>query len=367
MINFYVVSEKNNPTPGGVDLEPLAIFKIGESLGIKVLFMDLHELATLPVTGDFVFLQQEGTLSREYKTLATKALDKGVTIIEKNVFALASIHRPVHENYHMALMSEDGAFRYSLRSFFSLSKPQAKYLLVPNPNLKFDLEENELTLNKMANVINLLRIGRPSMLKWSKFEIEFASKLARQIPSLKVNLHLVGAPEELYYPNSQKNLEIIFHKYNSDISHFYSQSDLYIHHSRIGETFGNTIFEASSFGLPIICAYDPAWDCASVEYLSDSAFQKTPSSLLKNPSSAIVSSIILKNTNPSNHSFREGRNAITEILKLNLSGLTRVTPKLWIGLRYLFALRDNLDASRFSILKAIFREFMRASRKKLLK
>jgi glycosyltransferase involved in cell wall biosynthesis len=364
--DFYVVREKINPTPGGVDLEPMAIFKIGESLGIKVLFIDLLELSTKPVAGDFVFLQQEGLLSPEFKFLATKALDNGVTIIEKNVFALASSHRPIHQNYYMALMSEDGAFRYSLRSAFSLNKSQANYLLVPNPNLKIDLDDNELTLSKMGNVINLLRVGRPSMLKWTDFEIEFAYRLARQLPFLEVNLHLVGAPKFKNLKN-QTNLKIFLHEYTSDVHQFYSESDVYIHHSRIGETFGNTIFEAASFGLPIVCAYDIAWDCAPIEYLSDSAFHKAPSSILKDPVGAIVSSIILKNTNPSNYSFHEGRIAITELLKFNLSGLSHMTPKPWMALKYLFALNRSLDASRLSFLKAISREFLRALRKELLK
>jgi glycosyltransferase involved in cell wall biosynthesis len=76
---------------------------------------------------------------------------------------------------------------------------------------------------------------------------------------------------------------VVNQEYTSQVADIYSWADVYIHRSRIGETFGNTIVEANASGLPVLCALEPAWDCAPRDILGQGNVLTTPKRLLQRP------------------------------------------------------------------------------------
>jgi hypothetical protein len=217
-----------------------------------------------------IYIQKSGSLSPSFLASAQLWLAAGARVIEKNVFARASRFRPIHPEYHMALMSEDGAFRFVLRSLLVGGSRKRTYLHLSPPF--FESTPVELCVRQSENQeLTLLRIGRPDPIKWSDFERDFAVSLARSFDS-PVRLVRVGYPAADGQRTISQigNLTVEDIPYLHDTSGAYGDADIYLHHSRIGETFGNTLAEAKNSGLPVIMAVDLHWDCAGTELLSKS-------------------------------------------------------------------------------------------------
>lgn len=278
---------------GGVQLVARSVIQEAVTRGLAVTECYTEDVLREILNDDsgrkvVVYLQQSGELSSNYKKLAGAWLSAGATVIEKNVFARASRHRPEHKNYHMALMSYDGAARYSLRSAL-VGHRQSQYSILPNPLLHPNLGAALGKAIKNDGEIVLLRIGRPDPIKWRDFELDFAERLASDA-DLQVRLIRVGAPETLRRSSSRVIVEDL--DYGSDLLGIYPRADIYLHYSAIGETFGNTIAEAIAADLPVILAQDLAWDSASVELLRPHIdFAATKRSLLKNPKAAVQAAL----------------------------------------------------------------------------
>jgi hypothetical protein len=229
-----------------------------------------------------VFAQQEGALDSTYRAWAQECLAAGATVVELNVFNLPSAWRPDDPRYAMAVYTEGGALRYRLRTAAAMLKPQASYLALPNV-LPFTPEARHQ--RRHGEPVRLLRMGRPDPIKWSGWEIGFAVRLAEARPDTTITLTLVGAPDELALPDALPvNLSVVRRPYSQDIASVYAEHDVYVHYSRIGETFGNTFAEAQAAGLFVIGAFTPRWDCAPVEYLAPgSSIVGTPRWLDRHP------------------------------------------------------------------------------------
>ena len=71
----------------------------------------------------------------------------------------------------------------------------------------------------------------------------------------------------------------------NDLGDVYRAADIYLHHSRIGETFGNTLVEAAQAGCLVVCGLDLDWDCAPLETLDlDVHLVRSRRALIRDPS-----------------------------------------------------------------------------------
>ena len=261
-----VVTEPGSSTPGGT-------FVLQERLktatGMSVLMLTENEvldhLRATPLPDRWVvFTQQEGSLNPAYRTWAEAVLDAGAHLVELNVFNLPSRWRPVHPAYVMAVLSEDGLARYRMRSWATAGGSTQRALILPN--IISSVETRKWT--ERSRELRLLRLGRPDPIKWSSWEVDYAARLAQARPHTPVRLTLVGSPpgitETRPIPN---NLRVVVDPFVHTVSEHYAMHVVYVHFSRIGETFGNTVAEAQEAGLFVVLAADPRWDCAPATFL----------------------------------------------------------------------------------------------------
>lgn len=212
-----------------------------------------------------VFTQQEGPLSASYARSAAEWLSCGATVVEKNVFALPSRWRPRHPRYVMALMSQDGSHRLRLRSLLGGASRPGGWLHLKNP-----CDPAAAAAARDGDVdLHFLRVGRPDIRKWTTFETAFVRSAAQAHPDLTFRLTLVGVPGELARPALPSNVDLVVLPYlrREALEPHYARAHVYLHHSRIGETFGNTLAEAALRGLRIVLGCDPQWDCAPLEFV----------------------------------------------------------------------------------------------------
>jgi glycosyltransferase involved in cell wall biosynthesis len=264
----YIVKTQGAANFGGVELEYIEIVKFATNNGVKVVSATLDQILQVCKFGDRVYVQQEGRLSLEYRLWAIELLSRGAIILEKNVFALPSKFRPKHKNYYMIVMSKDGAFRYSIRGLLKANQ-QESLLVVPNLPFWLDPHSKDLS-NKSSHraaILRILRVGRPDPKKWSNIEIEAFQNIFGNLNSDLAKLTLVGAPDLIIEDAESRRMNIECLPYSKDVIQYYRSHNFYFLFSRIGETFGNTIFEALSAGMTVIYVFDLAWDCAPIEYL----------------------------------------------------------------------------------------------------
>jgi hypothetical protein len=288
---------------------------------------------------------------------------RGFEIIEENIFALASRYRPVHPNYSLALMSLDGAYRYSFRSFWSGFRKSKNYLLLPNPG--FSEPVLHARPQRSGSTFTFLRVGRPDKIKWSQFEFEFVRKLALSIPSIHFVLRLVQPPSSLKFSSDIPNLTVECLAYQANVQELYFNADCYIHHSAIGETFGNTIAEATKNGLPILYAADFDWDQAPViTFSGPNLLWSSRSKLLKHAVGVFekLNSMEYSATYSKAVSQLSIDQFIDTILMPNKSREMSMTPEAHELVKYLFRIRllATPHPSPWTVIRGIILEALRA-------
>lgn len=275
-------------SPGGMQLKVKRLAALSGLPKLTVRAIPTERLADTAraADGTVVFLQSEGGRDPERRDLVLRCLDAGAHVVELNVFALDASDRPTHPRYVPAFLSRDGYHRHVLRCTAQGRRPRAAALILPNPLLH---PVHRRPPRRPDGEIRLLRIGRPDPVKWTSFEIDFATRLARRQPGLRVRLRLVGAPETIRSRagDGPVNLTVDVQGYSADVENLYAWSDLYLHHSRIGETYGNTILEAVLSAVPVVCALDPSWDCAPLEFLGEGNLTAGPTALLDAPETVL--------------------------------------------------------------------------------
>ena len=255
-------------TEGGVQFLVRELLRGAHQMGVESIVATtdtvVDVLTSHPADSKIVFIQKGGRLSPSYKVLATAWLALGAHVIEQNIFAQPSSFRPRHNNYHLALMSHDGAFRFSWRSSVTMRRGPRHYLFLPNPGLQAPASRSEPSPSELV----FLRVGRPDPIKWTDFEVRFCEMVAKSLPDGRsVRLVRVGHPGGSKL-TTMGRLVVDDLAYGADLGVQYGKADFYLHHSRIGETFGHTVAEAVRSELPVILAVDLDWDAASVELLA---------------------------------------------------------------------------------------------------
>jgi hypothetical protein len=286
-VDLILVSRGGVSTPGSVELLYERLLSSDRLSTISPRMLALGEvLPSIQATRSsrtLVFLQSEGTRDAELAAAIRAWLGSGAVVIELNVFALPAADRPRSATFIPAFLSWDGYCRHVVRAVAEGHRPYGRAVILPYPLLH---DVRALPHRWDGSRVRLLRIGRPDIRKWTTFEAGICRKLARRWPELQFDLTLVGAPQELLTEKLSLPANLAVHAipYARDVSSLYSSADVYVHHSRIGETYGNTLAEASVVGLPIICALDPAWDCAPLEFLDRREHVvASPRRLLRNP------------------------------------------------------------------------------------
>jgi glycosyltransferase involved in cell wall biosynthesis len=352
--------------PGGTQIKERLLYQAIKELGIPAIFTSrgniFRDLEGHETSRVIVFIQTNGRLSASYKVWADSLLIRGCEIVEVNIFALASRYRPVHSNYTLALMSMDGAYRYAFRSFWAGFTKVPSYLLLPNPEF---FEPNRNAKNSKASKrYSFLRIGRPDPIKWSNFECKFLQKLAQENPAVEFKLSLLQPPETLVTSSNLPNLTIESLPYQANVRDLYADADFYIHHSAIGETFGNTIGEAIRSGVTVIYAADLDWDQAPVLRFSEpQLIWATRKKLMKN-AQAVFHKLVQTGDNGSFFTERkhELSSYVNRLLEVDKSRIVENTPKPYEFVSHLLRLRSEatFKLSLLAVSQGVILEILRA-------
>jgi hypothetical protein len=311
-----------------------------------------------------IYVQKSGSLSAGYRDLVQEWLSAGAKIVEKNVFARASRFRPVDQNYFMALMSSDGAYRFALRSLFVSPQGPKKYghLTVPYFSV---MRKDGGAETRRSNELVFLRIGRPDPIKWSGFERSFVESLSRSY-SGDVRLIRVGFPGVRSFQEEKvgPNLVIQDLPYSSDLSGVYRSADVYLHHSRIGETFGNTLAEAKAAGLPVIMAVELHWDCAGIELLTEGVDVVGTQNYLRRNASIVIDSVLGRSESFAAAPQRQLSPAeFIDLITTDRSRSEQSVPTVLRSILYLLRLTQEVKGSNLgNFIRALITEPVRSIR-----
>jgi hypothetical protein len=361
----------DEPSPGGrdggVQHEVVLLETACKSLGVPVVRVrtDLvtETLRLLSRAPAVVFTQQEGALSTGYARQAGEWLSCGATVVEKNVFALPSPWRPRHPRYLMALMSLDGSHRLRLRSLLGGASRPGSWIHLPNPYEHGPATESP----RDADVdLHVLRVGRPDIRKWSPFEVNFVRRAATAHPDMAFRLTLVGLPDEMAPVVLPPNVDVVALPYlrRSRLNELYARAHVYLHHSRIGETYGNTLAEATMHGMRIVLGSEPGWDCAPIEFIPADSVVGTPRHLCRAAPQLVRR--FLGTPQKQAQGFRDGQTFVTRLLALAeepaRDGLPE--PRLRDSLRYLMNLGEQISGvTRTDCAKAVAKEVLSGYRR----
>ena len=344
---------------GGVELLNNTLVNFAKENNLEPVSCNLEEVNEIARQSDYVYIQAEGRLSSAFRDIIEQTLEKGCIVFEKNVFALHSKFRPNHKNYFMILMSHDGLYRFKIRESLHIKRYLGPILIVPNLQVKqldYKRESSKANRNLYSyKEFRILRIGRPDIKKFSDFEIRFSQILTIKLPRMKIILTLVGAPALITRSigSTPENLEIQLLPYGANIVELYKNADLYLHYSKIGETFGHTFFEARKSGLASLGVFDLKWDCAPIEYLSQEMLFVSRAKALENPIDVIETTLSMKLNQMSDLEFVEVNQSV---FNRNREKLIKRKPSLLASLKHLKSCSEILGIGRLSYFYAIFFE-----------
>lgn len=308
-----------------------------------------------------VWTQTVGHLGPRLARWFTELHAAGAVTLETVVFAQPSRYRPHATTHRTLLLSEDGVHRFVARSLCAGIPVPDNLGVLGNPLLH--PVRQDLKARTPDRSLRLLRVGRPDNSKWSRFELDVTTAMARRHPDVDFELTLVGAP----YPVPARlppNVHVAALPYASNPAPFYEAADVYIHHSRIGETFGNTIAEAWAAGDVVCCGLDPIWDSAPVEFLPDPHVLGTPAWIRRKARQGRLLPALLAQSTPwrglTVRDFVDHLHAaaVGTAPKLDI-------PSLWKSLHALSRQAQQLHGHRFgSPVHFLAREVVRQSRRK---
>lgn len=355
---YFLVRKSYQRESGGVEKEYDALSILLRRQRKSVEILSKTEILECARPEDIVYVQEEGRLSPEYLEWARSLLLNGVIVFEKNVFALPSKFRPKHPNYRMILLSRDGAYRYALRGAF-FQNQQDFALIVPNfiNNRKNSFDLNSVSL-ELESRFRILRAGRDDPKKWSSYELEFCENLFSNQRKYSALLTLVGCPKQYQRESKNSNLSVSYLNYTLNLEELYRVHNYYLLYSKIGETFGNTLFEAAANNLRVIFIFNLSWDCGPIEYLENyySNFRIIEISTTK---LIDIDKLFEAQIDTSENRIHE-INILTEMmLNENYASLEMQIPSLKSSVEYLSGLGRKYGVSWRRILIALTKEFVR--------
>jgi hypothetical protein len=240
-----------------------------------------------------VYLQTQGFLSESFGAKIKASLDVGATVIEHNIFGLASRWRPEHDNFHHLVPSIDTGYRFAVKQ--KVRDPRSSphfYVLNKTTGPREAPTPGKAPPPKKVN--SFLRIGRPDKVKWSEFEVRFVVALAKASPTEDFQLTLVGYPFDAPEIGIE-NLTVHVLPYLREIGKLLVSHEFYIHDSNIGETFGNSIAEAAAAEQRIIATVSLFRDSGHLDIVNaENSVLGTKLGLLKQPRAAVAAARSLR-------------------------------------------------------------------------
>lgn len=159
-----------------------------------------------------------------------------------------------------------------------LKKPKPLASVIPNPVdisgfYPIDKSEKKEVRKDMGipeNAFVLGRIGRPDLNKWSPVIFNMYFNLAKD--NKNIYMVLVGAPRKYEnmvskFPRAIRSRIIFMPSVNDDskLRKLYGIFDVFLHVSRIGESFGLVLCESMLCGVPVITLATPLKDNSQME------------------------------------------------------------------------------------------------------
>ncbi len=167
-------------------------------------------------------------------------------------------------------------------NYQQFGQTQTKTAILPNSiNTKrfFPVSNKErIDFRKKNNIKDndfvLLRIGQPFDAKWNTKIIDIFVDFHKTHPN--TSLLLVGAPNSIIRKTAQLNLSlkckiVIIEQINEDenLRLCYGSADVFLHMTRIGESFGIVLAESILCGLPVITLQTPYADNSQGEIVGN--------------------------------------------------------------------------------------------------
>jgi len=215
---------------------------------------------------------------RYSQAVQAACLARGVpVVIETNVFGRPAgwpQARPPDITAHMSFASMLRAARLAHKTMPALFDEghRAVYLPVPTPQgygtePSASREEMRARLGVKPGELLACRVTRADLRKWSpRLEAALPALMAR-VPELKLAL-MAPPPQKRRLLERRFGGRVLCLELESDIRRvqaLYAASDLMLHSSGIGESFGLSMAEAMAAGLPVVVDSTPSMDNAQVE------------------------------------------------------------------------------------------------------
>jgi hypothetical protein len=203
---------------------------------------------------------------------AACAAENVPVVFETNVFGRppgAAEPRPPEYVCHMSLSSMLRSARQTGATMAQLFERghRTVYLPVPTDALVESRNARRQELGVGTDELLACRVARPDLRKWSARLEGTLDALFRRIPQLRF-LFMAAPPEKATLLRRRFGHRVLLLPPESDLNRVastYAACDLMIHSSGIGESFGLSMAEAMSHGLPVVVDSTPAMDNAQVE------------------------------------------------------------------------------------------------------
>lgn len=130
---------------------------------------------------------------------------------------------------------------------------------VRNERLKWGISDKDILVG---------RIGRNDVVKWGDLILAALPYLFAKFPQLKFLFRTIPDSRLAWLKNCGYLDRVVVlpeTKDEAEIAATYQMLDMYVHTSRRGEAFGNTLNEAMVWSLPIVVENTPHWDNGQVE------------------------------------------------------------------------------------------------------
>jgi glycosyltransferase involved in cell wall biosynthesis len=115
------------------------------------------------------------------------------------------------------------------------------------------------------------KLGRPHIAKWSDLLIDMMPYLVKLVPNIRfIVMAIPESRKKRILSSEYRNNYILLDETSDDrkIALFYSTIDVYVHASKIGESFGMTLAEAAIFKKPVVVNSTPKKDNNQLELIN---------------------------------------------------------------------------------------------------
>ena len=124
---------------------------------------------------------------------------------------------------------------------------------------KLGIKESDFVIGKLC---------RPHIAKWNDLLLDMMPYLVKLMPNIKfIVQEMPDSRKKLVRRSKHKDHYVLLNKSANDreVALFYKTIDVYVHTSKIGESFGNTLAEAGAFSKPVIINSTPHRDNNQLE------------------------------------------------------------------------------------------------------